>query len=134
MQRGKNSKDCLKNCLNSKWILKFPKSWENSQAVEALLLKTALQTSDNDTQNIVCYVHYFCHSRMRRTDSVAYVCMLQLWKALTQKVYFRLAGTQLGQVRMSRSSNQGQGHRSIKACLRLSSSRVICLRLRDNSR
>jgi len=52
-----------------------------------------------------------------------FVClsvMLQLLKALTEKVHFWYAGTiseYLGQVRISRSSGKGQVHRSKKACL-----------------
>ena len=31
-----NSQDCMENSLNHKLISKFPKSWENSQAVAVL--------------------------------------------------------------------------------------------------
>ena len=31
-----NSQDCLENSLNPKLIPKFPRSWENSQALAAL--------------------------------------------------------------------------------------------------
>ena len=60
--------------------------------------RTKLQSSDSEARNIVFYnVHYFCHSRLRCTNSVSSVCvsvcMLELWKALTHKVYFWLAGT-----------------------------------------
>jgi len=33
-----NSQDCLENSLNPKLIPKFPRSWQNSQAVAALIM------------------------------------------------------------------------------------------------
>ena len=40
-----NSQDCLENSLNPKLIPKFPRFWENSQAVAALRLPLVIKYS-----------------------------------------------------------------------------------------
>ena len=56
------------------------------------------------------------------SDAFVHVSVLYRLKALTLKLYVCCAGTSLenlGQIRISRSSGQGQSYRSKKACLRV---------------
>jgi len=62
------------------------------------------------------------------------VCNALTFKSLDLKVYVWYTSTSskyLGKVYISRSSGQGQGHRSVK-CVSISCSRVVCPQLKGN--
>ena len=66
-----NSQDCLENSLNPKLVPKFPRSWENSQAVAALVVAGFTASSTSSAVNEAFRTRRHLRDEAHQTTSVS---------------------------------------------------------------
>jgi len=76
-----NSQDCLENSPNFKLIPKFPRSWENSQAVAALPVSVSAQLA-MQTSRLSVTAHAYCRNRPIERPSTSTARWMDGWTDL----------------------------------------------------